>query len=592
MRFFEEVCGPSQPNQPTGLSGVANLGAALPHVLVSLAELITETWDWAQWGRQVDQILSRVMRVPNIFVAVTDGEACLIRFVYVRDQFNRHVNRPMDGLGLTDRVYHSGKSLLLRRSHANELLAQGDLVNHGVPSKVWLGVPLRVAGTVVAVVGIQDYDSDDNLDETDQSTLLALAPVLAGLVAQGISREKDHGIAGDAGRSRSEKEALFARLGHEVRSPMSVIVGYADLLRRQLEGSEPGTTSERIFRAAQELSDASSRLIDYAAFEAEAYPVEPAPVALHGWFRGIETWLEGKAQAAGFKASVEMTAGLEESVRVDGNLLRQLLQHVLRVAFDEKGVDQVSVHLRVQPVVAQPGGRLRLSFQIEGRSGESPHPSPWTGSASLSRVVAEVDRTMGQAEVGLSIAARMVEILGGTLRISPRGELPWRAVLVMTLSSADYRRDESQNAAQETMQALRKELRERPGSVAVLSTAEHPSMDFLNPLRAATGIEPTVMRDLAELKQEMGTQNIRFVVAELSGAPGWINEIAKTISSHSANEVVPFLIAVTDDQTPKVVESLLDGGADAYIPMPLNEAALAVALADGWLEFEHRQELI
>ena len=70
-----------------------------------------------------------------------------------------------------------------------------------------------------------------------------------------------------------------------------------------------------------------------------------------------------------------------------------------------------------------------------------------------------------------------------------------------------------------------------------------------------------------------------------------MREIALALRAVEGETVLPYLIAVSRDQSPAGVESLLDSGADAYVPRPIHGSAMLVALSDAWLEHERRIEL-
>ena len=281
------MSSPHDPDSPVS-SGVVIPG--LGEALLKMAQVGVERQTLAAVGSAVDESLQGIMHLPNLFIALIDESPPRIRFVYCRDKHDRHVDRPINGLGLTDRVFLSKKSLLLQRDMANELLASGDIVNHGVPSKVWLGVPLWSGDRIVGVMATQDYDDAQNLTEWHQSCLEAVAPIVAGLVDRASGWQEKHGELSKGPDILRQKQSLFATVGHDVRSPLAVIQGYSDLLRTTLKESPSALTADRVFKAAQELSAATERMLDYAAAEAGARDHAPEPTELGGWMHSLESW--------------------------------------------------------------------------------------------------------------------------------------------------------------------------------------------------------------------------------------------------------------------------------------------------------------
>ena len=112
------------------LSANASESGLMMAAMLALAKLGEKSWEFGELGARIDMVLRTIMRVPNIYIAMIDEEDHRIRFVYMRDRHDRHVDREMNGLGLTDQVYLTGRSMLLKRSKADEMLAKGVMVNH------------------------------------------------------------------------------------------------------------------------------------------------------------------------------------------------------------------------------------------------------------------------------------------------------------------------------------------------------------------------------------------------------------------------------------------------------------------------------
>jgi signal transduction histidine kinase len=92
-----------------------------------------------------------------------------------------------------------------------------------------------------------------------------------------------------AGTARDEALALLA---HDLRSPLSVIVGYVQLLERQAEKGLPEPERlvpylERIEVAARQMTSLMDDLLADASPDAEAEPVELEPTDLAAWLREI-----------------------------------------------------------------------------------------------------------------------------------------------------------------------------------------------------------------------------------------------------------------------------------------------------------------
>ena len=581
------MSSPHDPDSPVS-SGVVIPG--LGEALLKMAQVGVERQTLAAVGSAVDESLQGIMHLPNLFIALIDESPPRIRFVYCRDKHDRHVDRPINGLGLTDRVFLSKKSLLLQRDMANELLASGDIVNHGVPSKVWLGVPLWSGDRIVGVMATQDYDDAQNLTEWHQSCLEAVAPIVAGLVDRASGWQEKHGELSKGPDILRQKQSLFATVGHDVRSPLAVIQGYSDLLRTTLKESPSALTADRVFKAAQELSAATERMLDYAAAEAGARDHAPEPTELGGWMHSLESWLESWGENQGIGVVCQMTAPGEEYARVDAEWLRQVLQHVMRAGITAKGVARVRLRLRVQPVVTIPSGLLRLSFSFEALPAPGT-PTPPDGKDSRLRPVQLDDgRTYDGVTVSLAIAKRLAEMIGADLKVSDQFQAPWRANLVMTVPAVIAFDAAKQSAVDGALSIMRKQLQQDASKMLVMDVNLDTRRELVQVLSAATGASPVAVGEIKDLATRLQRDQVSVIVASIETGPVGVREIALALRAAKDHTVLPYLIAVSADQSPEGVESLLDSGADAYVPRPLNPAALLVALSDAWVEHQRRSE--
>ena len=88
--------------------------------------------------------------------------------------------------GLTAYVLRTGKSLLCTQAVHDELERQGEVKLLGVPSAIWLGVPLIIEGKTIGVMVVQHYSDPNAYGERDQHML----EFVSTQVAIAISRKQ------------------------------------------------------------------------------------------------------------------------------------------------------------------------------------------------------------------------------------------------------------------------------------------------------------------------------------------------------------------------------------------------------------------
>ena len=543
-------------------------------------------------GTEIDHILQEFTYLPNIFICLIDEDPPRIRFVYCRDKHDRHVDRPIDGKGLTDQVYQTQKSLLIRRSDANQLLEADELVNHGVPSLVWLGVPLWSGGRIIGVLATQDYAHDDKLTKVEEAHLNLVAPLIAGLVERTESRMGHHDQARDERERRRLKKALFGTIGHEVRSPLSVVQGYAELLREALRGSPQERTTDRIAQSVQELSNATDRMLDYSAAESGAIDSVPAVTDLDSWCNSFQGWLLNAVKDRAIEMEVATVSRHRVSVRLDAERLRQLLQHLARVAWWTEGVERVGFTMRVQPVFTVPHELLRLAFVFKACGRTSDTAQPVDDLRNLGGINLSDGRTVDGTSVSLAIADRFADMLKAEVKISEGIGAPWCAKVVLTVPVVPMPNPmELKPEHVAASSVMRTNLQQLAQRTVVLDSEAESRAELVAFFEDAAGSAPVEVIAASDLESILTASSVGVVILAAHSGAGEIEAVRRVLKTRERGTVKPYLIVVSHDQSPSGVERLLDGGADAYVPRPLNATALTIALSKAWLEYERRAEL-
>ena len=216
---------------------------------------------------RVHSIMRSLMPARNFYIALLQPETATIAFPYFVDEYERAPDPFPLGTGLTGYVLRSGKPLLVGRELNTRKRRVGDEVTYdglpelhyiecGKPAAIWLGVPLRLGGTTLGVMAVQDYHNDEAYGEED----IRILTFMAEQTALALERKRSE----QALRESEEKfRALFAASSQGVMlhdeqqylevNPAAVrILGYRS--EEELIGKHPRDTSPP-FQPGGERSD-------------------------------------------------------------------------------------------------------------------------------------------------------------------------------------------------------------------------------------------------------------------------------------------------------------------------------------------------
>ncbi|MFT3894806.1 MAG: GAF domain-containing protein [Anaerolineales bacterium] len=132
--------------------------------------------------KKVHDLMAVLLPAENFYIALYDASNRMITFPYHVDKIDEEWSPRKLGKGLTSYVIRTGKPLQTSPEIFSDLEASGEIVNEGVVSVDWLGVPLRSKQTVNGVIAIQTYDTTIRITERHKEILSVLAPQVASAI--------------------------------------------------------------------------------------------------------------------------------------------------------------------------------------------------------------------------------------------------------------------------------------------------------------------------------------------------------------------------------------------------------------------------
>jgi PAS domain S-box-containing protein len=160
---------------------------------------------------RIHEIISSVMPAENFYITLYDEKTNLLHFPYFKDaQDEPFLGEIQPGKGLTAYVLRTGKSLLCTQAVHDELERQGAIQLLGVPSAIWLGVPLIIEGKTIGAMVVQHYNDPYAYGEREQHML----EFVSTQVATAITRKQAEEALTDSetsyrGLFNSVQEAIY-----------------------------------------------------------------------------------------------------------------------------------------------------------------------------------------------------------------------------------------------------------------------------------------------------------------------------------------------------------------------------------------------
>lgn len=223
--------------------------------------------------------------------------------------------------------------------------------------------------------------------------------------------------ARDAAEAANQsKSAFLANMSHEIRTPMNAVLGFTEVLRRNIERDEEKRRQHlnTIHSSGTHLLNLINDILDLSKIEAGRLEVESIACELHRVIADVVTVMRVRADEKNISLDYEFDGQIPATIESDPARLRQVLTNLVgnAIKFTEQG------GVRIVTKLVHELDRPQMMIQvIDTGIGMSE-----AGAAKIfdpfSQADASVTRRFGGTGLGLSISKRFAEALGGAVTVS------------------------------------------------------------------------------------------------------------------------------------------------------------------------------
>ena len=304
-------------------------------------------------------------------------------------------------------------TLLVRRRVVNPL------------EKLRRGVELVRTGELSTRLDIKTGDEIEILADEFNEMAAHLNEAYRGLEHKVAERTQELTFANHKLAEASKLKSQFlANVNHELRTPLSSIIGYARLLQRETQGQIGPLQREDLqdlLRNAERLLGLIDSLLDFAKIEAGKIETVVKPVKIDQMIR-------------------RAVATVEPMLNNDVHLISDVPANIASLYSDPEKLRQILLNLLGNAVKFTDHGEIRISASQENGNFKLTIADTGIGidQADISRIFDEFDRGMLASNgtypgtgLGLAIVARLVAALGG--RVAVESEVGKGSTFTVTL---------------------------------------------------------------------------------------------------------------------------------------------------------------
>lgn len=221
--------------------------------------------------------------------------------------------------------------------------------------------------------------------------------------------------AEEANRLKSE---FLATMSHEIRSPMSGVLGMAELLLDTPLSTDQKGLTKTILNSGEVLMNIIEDILDFSKIEANKLELDPIAVNMLELVDDVCMLYSSRAREKALELVVRYVPGSEQFVYADSLRVRQVLGNLVNnaIKFTHKGHIIITVEEPHTPGI--PADKINLVFTVEDTGIGIKDDDKERIFEKFSQANSSTTRDYGGTGLGLAICRKLIEMMGGKISVS------------------------------------------------------------------------------------------------------------------------------------------------------------------------------
>jgi PAS domain S-box-containing protein len=239
-------------------------------------------------------------------------------------------------------------------------------------------------------------------------------------------------IAKEAAESANRAKSTFlANMSHELRTPMNAVIGLTYILQRSNLDAGQLDKLTKIHDAASHLLKLLNDVLDLSKIDAEHMTLEAVPFRIGSLLANLDSLVGGKILAKGLQFVAEIDPELLQTEYLGDSLrLQQVLLNLVdnAVKFTDSGRITLAARL-LEPAASE----THIEFSVADSGIGMDNNTLQRIFAPFEQADSSTTRKYGGTGLGLNICQRLVQIMGGRIRVSSTPGAGSRFVFTISL---------------------------------------------------------------------------------------------------------------------------------------------------------------
>jgi signal transduction histidine kinase/CheY-like chemotaxis protein/HPt (histidine-containing phosphotransfer) domain-containing protein len=275
-----------------------------------------------------------------------------------------------------------------------------------------------VSALVIGTVnfGMRDTELPSAFVQTANSIFISIGvftTILAFLVNQ--HRRAAFKLQYDLLEANRVKSSFLATMSHEVRTPLSGMVGMSALLLETPLNDKQQDYLQTIKYSSETLLAMLNDILDFSKMEAGKFEIEIIDIDFHRLISSVADLMSSRAHEKNIDIKINMHPDVPPYIRSDPTRLRQVLLNLLSnaIKFTDHGDVTIAIALKEQQ-----HSRSILRFEVIDTGVGMPEDVLQNLFKEYAQADSSTSRKYGGTGLGLSICKQIIHLMGGDIRVT------------------------------------------------------------------------------------------------------------------------------------------------------------------------------
>lgn len=484
------------------------------------------------------------------------------------------------GMPETGQTFELNNTYCAKTFHKDEIVAYYDVKNSEIAQhpcyrtfqlNSYIGIAVTVNGKKYGTLNISSSKRRENdFSKREKDILISAANWMSYALAQAGYENlllEQKRIAEETNRVKTN---FIANISHEVRTPLNGIIGYADILANMINDPDIQKLSEKIQKSAHSLLGILNDVIDISKMEQGEFKIIRAHYSPEQVIYESTDLFMIHALEKDNEIIVRLDPSMPKQVIGDPTRIKQVLNNVLSnaIKFTDGGQVKISAlydnekqNIRIQ--VSDTGIGIAENMKekvfeeyIQGDSG--------------------VTKKYGGSGLGLSISKKLVEMMGGTIKLDSKLGLGTTVTISVPAKIQDSN-NKPDNEKKKNRQRIKRDKNTPPNVLLVedIQMNIEIATAMLQRENCCVDIAETGEDALNKLKKNH--YDLIFLDIQMPGIDGvTVTKEARRLGIESP------IVALTAHVMKHETEEFMQAGMNGYLPKPLIYTELKQTL-DRWV---------